>query len=139
VGSGVYQMNVDADLLMQLVDRAKATVEQDPLRGIELLKDPKGSFVYDDTFVVLADMDGKCVACPENDFAKPGEDLKAKKDASGISVGKRLMYLLEKNEEAWDQCLWNRPGSNQTGMKLIYARRVHSGGANYIATAWAWR
>jgi hypothetical protein len=140
VGSGVYNLAVDADLLVQIVDRAAAMIEADGADALGLIKDPQGPFVYADTYVLVADMSGKCLASAGQDFAPEGADLTLVKDADGRSVGQRLIDLLQHSSSGaeWDECLWNKPRSSQTGTRLIYARRVASHGKGYIVASWIW-
>src|SRR5207248_2777620 len=62
IGSGVYNLHPDAILITEMVDRACELIKNKGKPAIDLIKDPKGSFVYRETFVLVADMSGKCLA-----------------------------------------------------------------------------
>jgi cytochrome c len=140
VGSGVYNLNPDAKLIQEMVDRAAGMIEKQGESAIELIKDPKGPFVYADTFVLVADKLGKCIASADQTFHE-GENLILIKDADGRSIGQRLVDAPKQSPSGagWDECLWNKPRSSQSAIKTIYVRRAVSGEKEYIVASWTWK
>jgi signal transduction histidine kinase len=141
VGSGVYNLTPDPRLIQEMVDRAAQLIEKNGETTIELLKDPKGPFVYGETSVLLIDPSGKCLVSIDQNFAKEGDNLNLVKGADGRSIGQRLTEAVKQNSEGWgwDECLLNKPRSNQSAIKTIYARRTQHAEKEYIVAAFAWQ
>ncbi len=141
VGSGVYNLTPDPRLIQEMVDRAAQLIEKQGDAAVALLKDRKGPFVYGETSLMLTDPSGKCLVSIDENFAKEGDDLNLVKGADGRSIGQRLTEAVKQSAEGWgwDECLLNKPRSNQSAIKTIYARRARHAEKEYIVAASAWQ
>jgi len=87
---------------------------------------PASRYSFLNTFIWVTDETGRALvdpAFPE----KEGRDLTLFRDAIGRLVMKEIIERLRKEDEAWVQYLWPRPGAVTTSRKLAYVKKVTVG------------
>jgi signal transduction histidine kinase len=82
----------------------------------------KGQFVDRDLYVVVYDIDGKCLAHGSN--AKLiGQDLIAAKDVDGKEYVKERVEMMKKGASGWQDYKFRNPTSNQIEPKSMYIEK----------------
>jgi len=87
---------------------------------------PTSRYSFLNTFIWVTNEKGQALvdpAFPE----KKGRDLTLFRDAIGRPVMKEIIDKLRKDDEAWVQYLWPRPGAIATSRKLAYVKKVRVG------------
>jgi signal transduction histidine kinase len=83
---------------------------------------PKGKFVDRDLYVVVYDMNAKCLAHGAN--AKMiGRDLLDAKDVDGKEYMKERVELMKKGNTGWQDYKFRNPTSNKIEPKTMYLER----------------
>jgi cytochrome c len=82
----------------------------------------KGQFVDRDLYVVVYDINGKCLAHGAN--AKMiGQDLIALKDVDGKEYIKERVEMMKKGTSGWQDYKFRNPASNQIEPKSMYLEK----------------
>jgi signal transduction histidine kinase len=84
---------------------------------------PKGQFLDRDLYVIVGDMQGKCLAhgaMPE----LAGRDMMEVRDIDGNYITKDRLKLLEKNNTAWQTYNYPNPATKKIETKSMYLERV---------------
>ena len=88
------------------------------------ISNPKGQFVDRDLYVVVYDMNGKCLAHGAN--AKMiGRDLIDNKDVDGKEFMKERVEMMKKQASGWQDYKFRNPTTNQIEPKAMYIERVN--------------
>jgi signal transduction histidine kinase len=85
---------------------------------------PKGQFVDRDLYVVVYDMNGKCLAHGAN-VKMIGRDLMDNKDVDGKEFVKERVEMMKKQPSGWQDYKFRNPTSNQVEPKSMYIERVN--------------
>ena len=85
---------------------------------------PKGQFVDRDLYVVIYDMNGKCLAHGAN-VKMIGRDLMDNKDVDGKEFVKERVEMMKKQPSGWQDYKFRNPTSNQVEPKSMYVERVN--------------
>ncbi|MDX5346886.1 MAG: cache domain-containing protein [Hymenobacteraceae bacterium] len=131
VGSGIYNMQLDKPFIEDVVNRAAAQVQEKGDNAFELLRDKKGPFYFMDTYVFVLSPDGTELVNPAFPSLE-GKNLLGLKDLHGKDVVKEQIAALTKNDSAWLEQYWYKPGDNIPALKQTYIRKVQSGGKTYL-------
>ena len=83
---------------------------------------PKGQFVDRDLYVVVYDMNGKCLAHGANQ-KMVGRDLIDNKDVDGKEFMKERIEMMKKESTGWQNYKFRNPVSNQIEPKTMYLVR----------------
>ena len=88
------------------------------------ISNPKGQFVDRDLYVVVYDMNGKCLAHGAN--AKMiGRDLIDNKDVDGKEFMKERVEMMKKQASGWQEYKFRNPTTNQIEPKAMYIERLN--------------
>jgi cytochrome c len=83
---------------------------------------PKGPFVDRDLYVVVYDMNGKCLAHGANQ-KMVGRDLIDNKDVDGKEFMKERVEMMKSQSSGWQNYKFRNPVSNQIEPKAMYLER----------------
>lgn len=131
VGSGIYNMQMDKSFVEDVVNRASDVVANEGEMGFAKLRDPKGPFVFMDTYVFVQRADGTELVNAGQPSLE-GKDLSVLRDLQGKPFVKDYISKAMENGSAWVEYQWYKPGENSTSRKLTYVRKVQSGSTTYI-------
>ena len=131
VGSGVYNMKMDKAFIEDVVDRAAALVAERGRAAFPLLRDRQGPFVFMDTYVFVQTPEGTELVNPAQPSLE-GRNLIDLKDLKGNTVVREEIEAAMKEDSAWLELQWYRPGGNEPARKLTYVRKVQAGGETLI-------
>lgn len=87
------------------------------------LSDPKGPFVWKDSYVFVQDMEQMMVVHPVNPKLV-GKSMKGIKDAKGTMFNYEMQELINKSGEGWVSYVWPKPGATEPSPKTSYVLRV---------------
>ncbi len=106
-------------LVKKAIDYIKANGKD---KGFEEISNPQGPFVDRDLYVVVYDMNGKCLAHGAN--AKMiGRDLIDNKDVDGKEFVKERVEMMKKAQTGWQDYKFRNPVTNQIEPKSMYIER----------------
>ena len=134
IGSGVYNMQMNKAFIEDVVNRASALVATQGPQAFAALRDKQGPFVFMDTYVFVLAPDGTQLVNGGLPFLE-GKNILDLKDRTGNPVIRQEIEAMTKNESAWLDAEWFRPGQNTPARKQTFVRRVQSGPDTYIVGA----
>ena len=113
------------DEAVALVKKAIAFIQANGAdKAYAEISNPKGQFVDRDLYIVIYDMNGKCLAHGAN--AKMiGRDLMDNKDVDGKEFVKERVEMMKKQPSGWQDYKFRNPTSNQVEPKSMYIERVN--------------
>ena len=127
IGSGHHHLKIEKVMVQENVQGAAdlLMVEGKRIAFKEFLN-PASRYSFLNTFIWVTDERGRALvdpAFPE----KEGRDLTLFRDAIGRPVMQEIIDKLRKDDEAWVQYLWPRPGAVAASRKLAYVKKVRVG------------
>jgi cytochrome c len=103
------------DLVLKAYDVVQALGEE----SFPAFNDPKGEFVYKDTYVLIQRCPSEMVAHPFALAKLKGVDLN-----KTLSFNKALCDCGEKPGGSWGEYYWPKPGETEPSRKISYSLRV---------------
>lgn len=91
-------------------------------KAFEEFSNPGGKFVDRDLYVVVYDLNGKCLAHGANS-KMIGRDLIDNKDVDGKEFMKERVEMMKKQESGWQDYKFRNPVSNEIEPKSMYLER----------------
>jgi cytochrome c len=91
-------------------------------KAFEEISNPQGKFVDRDLYVVVYDMNGKCLAHGAN-VKMVGRDLLDNKDVDGKEFVKERVEIMKKDPTGWQDYKFRNPVSNEIEPKSMYLER----------------
>lgn len=92
-------------------------------KAFEEITNPKGKFVDRDLYVVVYDMNAKCLAHGQK-ASMVGKELIDFKDSDGKEFYKERVELMKKQASAWQDYKFMNPVSKEIEPKSMYLERV---------------
>ncbi len=89
----------------------------------EKINDPKGPFVWKDSYCFVQDMDQNMIAHGVNPKLI-GKSMKAIKDANGKMFNYEMAQLAASPGDGWVDYVWPKPGEQDPSPKSSYILRV---------------
>jgi len=112
------------DEAVALVKKAIAFIQANGAdKAYAEISNPKGQFVDRDLYVIVYDMNGKCLAHGAN-VKMIGRDLIDNKDVDGKEFVKERVDLMKKQPTAWQDYKFRNPVTNQVEPKSAYLERA---------------
>jgi len=132
LGSGSSGIKVERPFVEERV-RAAAELLKSAGKdeAFKRFKDVSSEFVFLNSFIFVLSEHGHTVVDPAFPTLT-GRDLSQFRDAVGFHAVREALKKLAHADEAWVQYLWPKPGSSVTSRKLLYVRKVVSGGETFI-------
>ncbi len=87
------------------------------------IQDPKGPFVWKDSYVFAQDLDGKFLAHPMAP-GLVGKNTSGAKDVSGKMFGMEMLEIAKTSGEGWVDFMWPKPGDKTPVPKSAFIYRV---------------
>jgi cytochrome c len=119
-------MAADAGTKDEAVALVKKAIEYIKANGndkaFDEISNPQGQFVSKDLYVVVYDMNGKCLAHGAN-AKMVGRDLIDNKDVDGKEFVKERVEMMKKQASGWQDYKFRNPVSNQVEPKSMYIER----------------
>ncbi len=132
IGSGSYNIKVEKVFVQENVNAAARLLqEKGKETAFAVFKDAGSPFSILGTFIFVLDEKGYTLVDPSYP-TNTGRNLSGFKDAVGRNIVSEVMEKLRKNDAAWVQFLWPKPGSMLPSRKLLYVRKVRLGSETLI-------
>jgi len=127
IGAGHYHLKIEKVMVQENVQSAvDVLMSEGKQAAFKEFLNPASRYSFLNTFIWVTDEWGRALvdpAFPE----KEGRDLTLFRDAIGRPVMKEIIDKLHKEDEAWVQYLWPRPGAVALSRKLAYVKKVRVG------------
>jgi hypothetical protein len=91
---------------------------------LKKVSNPKGSFVWKDSYVFLIDLDGKMLAHPFQPELTKQEHVLLITDPTDKALFVHFVNLARKVGNGWVEYMWPKPGKTRPSQKLTYIYRV---------------
>ena len=91
-------------------------------KAFEEFTDTKGKFIDRDLYIVVYDMNAKCLAHGQKK-SMVGQDLIEFKDVDGKEFYRERVELMKKQQSAWQEYKFMNPVSRQIEPKAMYLQR----------------
>ena len=92
--------------------------------AIKEISNPKGSFVWKDSYVFLMNLDGKMLAHPFQPELTQQDHVLLITDPTDKALFVHFVNLARKVGQGWVEYMWPKPGKNTPSKKLSYIYRV---------------
>jgi len=92
--------------------------------AIEAISDPKGPFVWKDSYVFLMDLDGRMLAHPFKPELTKKDHVLLITDPTNKALFVHFVNLARNLGHGWVEYMWPKPGKNTPSKKLTYIYRV---------------
>jgi signal transduction histidine kinase len=106
---------------------ASVMLEADKAAGIKEIGNPKGKFVWKDSYVFLMDKSGKMLAHPFKPELLKKDTLLGETDKNHVKPKKIFVEFLDvafNNGEGWVDYKWPKPNSTVPSNKFTFIHRV---------------
>jgi signal transduction histidine kinase len=92
--------------------------------AIKEISNPKGSFVWKDSYVFLMNLDGKMLAHPFQPELTQQDHVLLITDPTDKALFVHFVNLARKVGQGWVEYMWPKPGKNTPSKKLSYIYRA---------------
>jgi signal transduction histidine kinase len=92
--------------------------------AIKIIGDPKGPFVWKDSYVFLMDLNGKMLAHPIQPELTKEKHLLLMTDPTDKALFVHFVNTARLVGHGWVEYMWPKPGRNTPSKKLTYIYRV---------------
>lgn len=92
--------------------------------AIKAIADPKGPFVWKDSYVFLMNLDGKMMAHPFNPELTKMDHVLLITDPTDKALFVHFVNLARTTGHGWVEYMWPKPGKSTPSKKLSYIYRV---------------
>jgi signal transduction histidine kinase len=107
-----------------LVHRAVAFLHHEGKeKALAAFSDPKGQFRYRDLYIMVYDLNGKCLAHGAK-ADRIGKSLAEDKDADGKSFVKERIQIAKEKGKGWQEYKFENPATRKVEAKVAYFERV---------------
>jgi len=136
VGSGVYNMKVEKQFIIEMVDDAVELIKLEGKAAFNKFRDKSSEFVFLGNFIFVVQLDGTAVVDPAFPSLE-GRNLLDFKDAVGRYVVREMLEKVKKvtGDSTWISYMWPKPGEVRPSRRLAYLRRVKLGPETFIVAS----
>ncbi|MBI2419060.1 MAG: cache domain-containing protein [Ignavibacteriales bacterium] len=92
-------------------------------KAIAEFNNTKGKFTVGDLYIIMYDMNGKCLAQGSN-AKMVGKDLIDMQDADGKYFVKERLEIIKKKGKGWQNYKWTNPTTKKIEAKTMYVEKV---------------
>ncbi|MCX5715287.1 MAG: cache domain-containing protein [Candidatus Omnitrophica bacterium] len=137
VGSGVYNMKMEKQFIVEVVDSAAALIEKEGKQAFPKIRDKAGAFMFLDTYVFVDSPDG--VELVNGAFPNiEGRNLIGYKDSTEKYLVRDYINTALNNGAGWVDYLWPKPGQTEPSKKHTYVRKAKYGEETFIVGSGAY-
>jgi signal transduction histidine kinase len=92
-------------------------------KAFATFSDPKGAFTYRDLYIMVYDLEGKCLAHGAKK-ERVGKNLLEEKDADGKQFVKERVEIARKAGKGWQEYKFANPATKAVEHKVAYLEKV---------------
>jgi hypothetical protein len=130
VGSGLYNMKVEKQFIIEMVDDAVELIKLEGKTAFNKFRDKSSEFVFLDSYIFVVNLDGTAVVDPAFPSLE-GRNLLNFKDAVGRYVVREMIEKLT-GDSTWISYMWPKAGEVRPSRRLAYLRKVKLGPETFI-------
>ncbi len=112
----------------ECVQKAREAAAMINARGldesIKMIGDPKGPFVWKDSYVFLMDLNGKMLAHPMRPELTQHEHVFLQTDAADKAIFVHFVNIAKNPGQGWVDYMWPKPGKKSPSKKVTYIYKV---------------
>ena len=132
IGAGHHHLKIEKVMVQENVQSAVNLLMAEGKRAaFKEFLNPASRYSFLNTFIWVTDEKGQALIDPAFP-GKEGRDLTLFRDAIGRAVMKEIIDKLRKEDEAWVQYLWPKPGAVATSRKLAYVKKARLGEETFL-------
>nr|VFK40950.1 MAG: Cache domain [Candidatus Kentron sp. SD]VFK46869.1 MAG: Cache domain [Candidatus Kentron sp. SD]VFK78763.1 MAG: Cache domain [Candidatus Kentron sp. SD] len=94
--------------------------------SIKVIGDPKGPFVWKNSYVFLMDLKGSMLAHPMQPELTQDEHVLFQTDAADKAIFVHFVNIARNSGEGWVDYVWPKPGKRSPSKKITYIYKVPS-------------
>ncbi|MCX5700104.1 MAG: cache domain-containing protein [Candidatus Omnitrophica bacterium] len=137
VGSGLYNMRMEKEFIVAVVNSAVLLIEKEGRRAFSKIRDKAGPFSFLDTYVFIDSPDG--VELVNGSFLNiEGRNLIDYKDSNGKYLVRDYINIALTKGAGWLDYLWPKPGQSIPSKKHTYVRKAKYGDEIFIVGSGAY-
>nr|VFK38463.1 MAG: Single Cache domain 2-containing protein [Candidatus Kentron sp. TC]VFK39884.1 MAG: Single Cache domain 2-containing protein [Candidatus Kentron sp. TC]VFK54164.1 MAG: Single Cache domain 2-containing protein [Candidatus Kentron sp. TC] len=119
--------NATTEECVQQVQKAAALVVAEGLEeAIKVIGNPKGPFVWKDSYVFLMDLEGKMLAHPMQPQLTHHKHVLLHTDPTDKAIFVHFINVANNTGKGWVSYMWPKPGKSSPSKKLTYVYKVDS-------------
>jgi signal transduction histidine kinase len=131
VGSGLYNMKMEREFIVSLVDSAAALIEKEGEAAFPKFRDKAGQFLFMDVYIFVDQPDG--VELVNGAFPTlEGRNFLDYEDSQGKHVGREYINVALTKGAGWVDYLWPKPQEAIPSKKHTYVKKVAYGDKIFI-------
>ncbi len=123
IGSGDHTMRMEKAFIVDMVDEAVAMLEKRGRQGFGLLRDRKGDYYFNETYVFVTSFEGREVVNPAFPMLE-GRSVINAVDARGKAFVREYLGALRGRDSAWVSYQWPKPGETLPAQKEVYVKKA---------------
>ncbi len=123
VGSGLYNIKMEREFVIDVVDDAVNLIQKKGRDAFKELKDPLGDYNYLTTYIFVLDAKGNNLINP----AFPGfegQNVLNLADSHGKYFIKEIITSLENSDSVWIDYMWPKPRQMTPSKKSAYVKKL---------------
>jgi Cache domain len=136
LGSGVYNMKIEKQFIIEMVDDAVELIKLEGKAAFDKFRDKSSEFIFLGNFIFVVHLDGTAVVDPAFPSLE-GRNLLDFKDAVGRYVVREMLEKIKriKGDSTWISYMWPKPGEVRPSRRLAYLRTVKLGPETFIVAS----
>jgi cytochrome c len=119
-GADEYATTKDAELMVHKA--VQFFRKEGREKALEAFSDPKGRFAYRDLYIMVYDMNGKCVAHGQKK-ERIGKSLIDDRDAGGKAFVRERIEIARQHGKGWQDYKFQNPATGKIEQKTSYFER----------------
>ena len=123
LGSGLYNMQIEPQFIVDIVDSAVELIEKEGEAAFDAFRSISSQYNLADSFIFVISMDGTAIVDPAYPTIK-GRDLLDYTDAVGEYIVRDMIEALKTNDSARVMFMQRKGNEPKPSRKLAYVRRV---------------
>lgn len=122
--AGAQQSATKEECVIKCHEAAALIISKGLEEGIKQISDPKGPFIWKDSYVFLMDLNGKMLAHPMQPELTKLDNCLLITDPTDKPLFVHFVNLARKLGSGWVDYMWPKPGSKTPAKKITYIYRV---------------
>lgn len=112
------------ECVVKCYEAAATIISQGQEEAVRLIGDPKGPFVWKDSYVFLMDLNGKMLAHPMQPELTKYDHVLLLTDPTGKALFVHFVNLARSGSSGWVDYMWPKPGKTTPAKKTTFIYRV---------------
>jgi signal transduction histidine kinase len=123
VGSRAQEYATTKDAALMVRHAVAFLKKEGKQKAFAEFDNPKGRFTYRDLYIMVYDLNGKCVSHGAKK-ERIGKDFLEEKDVDGKQFVKERVEIAKRNGKGWQEYKFQNPLTKQVEQKVAYFERV---------------